>query len=764
MTTPPLAPSPSAQHLQPQSLRLQVLGLLLALFVPLGVSALVLIPGVMNARFAQIERAQLQQAAEIAAANLKAEEDRVGLFVLNFSLWTETFEFAAGRNPEYLAANLVPGTFKGGRVDYWGIQAPDGRVLSAATLRGEQVVPATGVLRALFAQLPQPLPPEGRSGVVALEGRPVAVAARVITRDDGQGRGGVMLLARELTPGVLSALMYDQRAFGARLSPGPPARVTYRFGADQSLARAPLAAPSGPPQLALEVRQTRAVSQAGEVTTQQLRLAVILASLLTGTGLLWFLNRRVLNVVEGYKRDVQQIARNPVHRLDGRDRTELGLLAGTINDLLDHLQAREAQLRTRAQQDELTGAYTLAGLLEELGDQTVCGALVVEVPRLQEWTGLYGEHFVDTLIAALAARLRAAGPQQLCARLSTSTLALVTRAPQGLEPAALLAQLEQPFRLTEGEVMVKLTAGSAGAPGGLPAQTLLRHAGIALQHALDHHEPLGLFTETLLRRSQEAHLLETLLPGAAARGELFLAYQPVMAVQSGAWVSVEALLRWTHPVHGPVSPATFVPIAERSGQIYALGDWALRAAVREVLQARAVWPQARVNVNVSPVQLLTPDFAAQVMAVLDTLQAPADLLTLEVTESTVMQNVSLACTHLRQLREAGVRVALDDFGSGHSSLGVLTELPLDVVKLDRSFLRASLGGTQRAALLHGSIRLASDLGLAVVAEGVEDEAMLQRLRDLGCTYAQGYHIARPQALATLLAQRPGASLGRPSEV
>ncbi|MFC6663417.1 putative bifunctional diguanylate cyclase/phosphodiesterase [Deinococcus multiflagellatus] len=510
------------------------------------------------------------------------------------------------------------------------------------------------------------------------------------------------------------------------------------------------------------MRQTRAVSQAGAATTQQLRLAVILAGLLTGAGLLWFLNRRVLRVLEGYKRDVQRIAQDPAHRLDSRDRTELGLLAGTINDLLDHLQTREAQLRQRAQHDELTGAYTLAGLLERLdGDQTVRSALVVEVPRLQEWTGLYGEHFVDTLIAALAARMRAAGPPHLNARLSTSTLALVTRAPGQLDPAALLEQLEQPFRLSEGEVMVKFTAGYAEAPEGLSAQILLRHAGIALQHALDHHEHLGLFTETLLRRSQEAHLLETQLPGAAARGELFVAYQPVIEVNTGAWVTLEALLRWTHPVFGPVSPATFVPIAERSGQIYALGDWVLRAAVREVLQARALWPQARVNVNVSPAQLLMPDFAARVLAALDALQAPAELLTVEVTESTVMQNVSLACTHLRRLREAGVRVALDDFGSGHSSLGVLTELPLDVVKLDRSFLRATLTGSRQAALLHGAIRLATDLGLRVVAEGVEDQAMLERLRELQCTYAQGYHIARPQPLATLLALRPpGAEIQR----
>ncbi|MBZ9749828.1 EAL domain-containing protein [Deinococcus sp. HMF7604] len=746
-----------------RSLRIQVLGLLALLFVPAALASLVLVPNVVSARFEAIEREQLRQATQIASANLQAEGRRVGLFVLNFSLWSETFDFAAGRNPEYLAANLVPGTFKGGRVDYWGIQDAAGRLRSAATFERERVVPATALVTALFGQLPRPLPAEGAEGVAQLGGRAYVVAARPITRDDGSGNGGAMLLARELTPAVLSGLMYGETAFRVRLTAQPPASPQLRLEAAEGVALSALPAPKGPAQLALQVAVSRAVSQAGQATIAYLRLVTILTALLLAAGLLLFLNRRVLGVLEGYGRDTQRIAGDPTHRLASHDRTELGLLAGTINELLDHLQTREAQLRARAHHDDLTGALTPAGLLEELGEVPHARCiLLVEVMRLQELSGLYGDGFVDTLLAALADRMRAAGPQYLVARLSTTTLALVSRGPSDFKPAALLARLAQPFPVQDGEVSVNFTAGYAEAPDALPAPALLRHANIALQHALDVHEPLGLFTDELLRRSQEAHQLEMQLAGAATRGELSVVYQPVAEVATGRWSAMEALLRWTHPTLGPVSPATFIPLAERSGQIYALGDWALRAAVQEVQAVRAQWPQVRVNVNVSPVQLLMPDFAAHVLSTLDDLKAPADILTVEVTESTVMQNLDLACVHLARLRSAGIRVALDDFGSGHSSLSLLSELPLDTVKLDRSFLRATAENAGRQALLRSTVGLARDLGLQVVAEGVEDQAMLDWLGSLSCDYVQGYYIARPQPLATLLPQRPGAARQHPT--
>lgn len=220
-------------------------------------------------------------------------------------------------------------------------------------------------------------------------------------------------------------------------------------------------------------------------------------------------------------------------------------------------------------------------------------------------------------------------------------------------------------------------------------------------------------------------------------------------------------MRWHHPTLGHVPPSTFIPIAARAGLIARLGDWALRRALLDV-QAAQRFGNVRVNVNVSPIQLLSPDFAARVLNTLAELGTSPDLLTLEVTESTVMQNVTLACQHLEQLRQAGVHVALDDFGSGHSSLALLADLPLDTVKLDRSFLRETTRGDRnstRWALLGNTIRLARDLRLYTVAGGVEDEAMLSLLRDLRCDAAQKDHIDTPDRLKDV--SRPPNSFVRP---
>ena len=738
-----------------QSLRLQVLMLLGLLALPTLVVMLVVIPALMDRRFRQIEREQVQQYSQFAREDLETEERRVSLFTLNFSQWTSTFEFTAGRNPAFQTDAFGTSTFMGGGVDYGGITGPGGQLLSALRFEGDRVVPAQRTVRAMLAQLPVLLPRDGVRGFVLVGSQAYLMAARSITRDDGSGRGGVMLFARLLTQPALSDLMHPSGTYSAQLTALPAdGGTSLLFLPREVVGVTPLAAPSGSPQLGLQLTIPRAVHLAGQDALWQLRLVLLLVTVAASLAFMAFLNLRVLRVLTRYVADTQRVARDPTHRLEGSNRTELGVLARTINDLLDHLQGREDQLRERTLRDELTGAYSRAGLTELLRDDaTVRSALLVEVPRLQELSGLYGTAFVDRLTRELADRLGSADREKIVGRISSNGLALITRAPDQIDPEQTLADLEAPFALREGEVTLKLVAGYSQSAYPVPFSALLRQANLALQHAIDQREHLGVFDETMLRRSQYGHTLETQLQGAAQRQELSLMYQPISDVDSGRWVAVEALLRWQHPLLGAVPPGTFIPVAERSGQIYQLGDWALQTALRETQAARALWPEAHVNVNVSPVQLLMPDYAERVLQTLTDLHVSPKLLTVEVTESTVMQDVELACRHLCLLREAGVRVALDDFGSGHSSLSLLTDLPLDTVKLDRSFLREGAPETARGALLRNTIRLARDLQLSTVAEGVEDEAMLALLRDLGCDYAQGYHISRPDHLEDLLAMR-----------
>ncbi|OWL93301.1 hypothetical protein CBQ26_20355 [Deinococcus indicus] len=744
----------SDRHGPGQSLRLQVLILLGILTLPTLLVLLVVIPALMDRRFQQIEREQVQQYSQIAREDLETEERRVSLFTLNFSQWTSTFDFAAGRNPQFRTDAFGTSTFLGGGVDYGGITAPDGQLVAALRLAEDRVVPAERTVRALLSQLPASLPDDGVQGAVLIGGQAFLVAARSITRDDGSGRGGVMLFARALTQEALSGLMHSAGSYSAQLVALPAGGGgDLLFRPREVIGTAPLSALSGPPQLGLQLTIPRAVHLAGQSTLWQLRAVILLVTAAALLAFMAFLNLRVLRVLTRYVLDTQRIARDPAHRLESSNRTELGVLARTINDLLDHLQGREAQLRERTFRDELTGAYSRAGLAELLrDDMSVRGALLIEVPRLQELSGLYGSAFVDRLIRELASRL-GQDEGHVVGRVSSNGLALITRTAGQIDPVQVITKLEEPFALREGEVTLKLVGGYSQSAYPVPFSALLRQASLALQHALDQHEHLGVFDEAMLRRSQYGHTLETQLQGAAQRQELALVYQPVSDLITGQWVAVEALLRWQHPTLGAVPPGTFIPVAERSGQIYQLGDWALQQALREVQGARALWPHAHVNVNVSPVQLLMPDYAERVLQTLEDLQVDSQVLTVEVTESTIMQNVELVCRHLRKLRQAGVKVALDDFGSGHSSLSLLTELPLDIVKLDRSFLREGAQETARGALLRNTIRLARDLQLSTVAEGVEEESMLSLLRDLGCDYAQGYYISRPEHLDDLLAMR-----------
>ncbi|MFI6072303.1 putative bifunctional diguanylate cyclase/phosphodiesterase [Actinoplanes sp. NPDC051343] len=343
----------------------------------------------------------------------------------------------------------------------------------------------------------------------------------------------------------------------------------------------------------------------------------------------------------------------------------------------------------------------------------------------------------DTLLVAVAQRLTSAiGPGDTVARLGGDefVVILATDSPSAAAER-MIAALAEPV----GDLLVRASIGLAAASPDDAPEDLLRRADIAMYAAKNGGGSNYLvFEPSMAVAVADTAALGAQLHRAITDGQLFLEYQPIVELGDGHLRGVEALVRWQHPTRGVVPPADFIPAAERTGLIVPLGDWVLREACRQL----AAWPADSLilNVNITAHQLSDHGFVGRVAATLaDTGIAPTRL-TLEITESTAVE-LGDAVTNLAELRRMGIRIALDDFGTGRSTLTMLHELPVDQLKLDRSFTQDT-GGT-RATMPAAVIALARAVDLDIVAEGIETEEQARRLSALGYRYAQGYHFARP---------------------
>nr|WP_269839945.1 bifunctional diguanylate cyclase/phosphodiesterase [Paucibacter sp. M5-1]MCZ7882499.1 bifunctional diguanylate cyclase/phosphodiesterase [Paucibacter sp. M5-1] len=408
--------------------------------------------------------------------------------------------------------------------------------------------------------------------------------------------------------------------------------------------------------------------------------------------------------------------------------------------------------------DELTQLLTRRGLLEQ-ADWPQPRPAVLTLIALDSFRAIndsVGHATGDRLLQVMAQRLRAQLPGPLLlARIGGDEFAVLHLGVQQAEQQAavlgaqVLALFALPFTSGEDEVLMSASVGAVG--GLLPGEALgdwLRNASIALGEAKRRGRGHCVVYElAMMEQSVQKARLATELRHALEKQELRVYYQPVVELASGAVHGVEALLRWQSPERGLVSPGVFIPVAEESDLILALGDWVLRQAMRDIagLLPRLA-SDFELHVNVSVRQLIQSDFAITLEQALRDNGLPARHLTLEITESLLIGQDSVTEERLRQIRALGVKIAIDDFGTGYSSLAYLQRLPFDCLKIDQSFIRNLSKSAQDMAIVTAVLRMAEGLGVTAVAEGVETEAEAMRLRELGCTLAQGYLFGRPTKL------------------
>ncbi|SNT06546.1 diguanylate cyclase (GGDEF) domain-containing protein [Geodermatophilus pulveris] len=423
-----------------------------------------------------------------------------------------------------------------------------------------------------------------------------------------------------------------------------------------------------------------------------------------------------------------------------------------------NLRASHRRLRAASLTDELTGLPNRRLLTDRLDRALAFGTrkgltsavLLIDLDRFKEVNDTLGHDYGDDLLRSVAARLTAAfRTSDTVARLGGDEFAVllpeVADQPAAIEQAErCLALLREPFVVQGFNLGVDASIGVALCPHhGCAADEVMRAADVAMYEAKADRRGVLVYERSLDGHSPSRLALLGELRQALQDDQLVLYYQPKVDVTLGRVTGAEALVRWQHPERGLVPPGDFIPVAEGSGLILPLTMYTLEAAVAQAKAWLDAGQAIQVAVNLSPRCLVEPTIPDQVRQLLHRHGLPARLLRLELTESTVMADPERALGALMELRNLGVAISIDDFGTGYSSMSYLKRLPVDELKIDRSFVMDMLAEGHDAVLVRSSIDLGHNLGLAVVAEGVEDEETLTALRALGCDVVQGYHLARP---------------------
>jgi diguanylate cyclase (GGDEF)-like protein len=411
----------------------------------------------------------------------------------------------------------------------------------------------------------------------------------------------------------------------------------------------------------------------------------------------------------------------------------------------------------------------LQGRLLETHDNRAVAAYL-DVDRFKDVNDTLGHHAGDQLIKLVARRLmECLRPNDFLARFGGDEFVILC-APAGAETSSALADrvsqaFALPFAINGQNIRVTASVGIAVAPdNGVTADELMRHADIALYEAKDRgRDRAVLFSDEMARQVERRRAIELDLQAAIHTDMLCLNYQPIVSSHSGEIVGVEALLRWRHPVHGDMSPADFIPIAENAGLLPSLGEWVLSHAMADCRR----WPHLEVSVNLSPVQFRHVDLETTLRKLIAEYGVEPSRFVLEITEGVLLEATEHTNLTLDALRSLGFRTALDDFGTGYSSLAYLCNFKFDKIKIDRSFVRRISRVDISRTIVQSVVSIGRGLGMDIVAEGVETEFEAMMMTKLGCTELQGYYFSTPidadqmiELLGSFQLKRPALLLTR----
>ncbi|HUR80418.1 MAG TPA: EAL domain-containing protein [Thermoanaerobaculia bacterium] len=431
---------------------------------------------------------------------------------------------------------------------------------------------------------------------------------------------------------------------------------------------------------------------------------------------------------------------------------ELGQLAGAFNSMQSAIAAREEQIMFQATHDSLTGLPNRKLFLDRMAaaiaaakrTRGTAGMVMMDVDRFKEINDTLGHQFGDQLLIEIGRRLTQTFPNGTIARLGGDEFAVLIDHERDVTERV-EAAFEQPVVLGDVSIDVNASLGIATYPEHADdAGTLLRRADVAMYDAKRNQSGVAVYDLGRDEHSVRRLSLMTDLRQAIARDELELYFQPKVDVRTEQVLHAEALVRWNHTAHGVMRPDEFIPLAEQSGRIGLITKWVIRKAIAQCAAWRADGLDLTVAVNLSALDLFDSELPTFISGLLSEAGLPPEKLLLEITESAIMKDAAYAQKVLRDLKRRGMCLAIDDFGTGYSSLAHLKRLPVDELKIDKSFvLNLSEKASDDLVIVRSTIELGHNMGLTVIAEGVESAEAWRVLKDLGCDMAQGYFMSAP---------------------
>lgn len=802
---------------------------------------------VLMSGFNELEERRVHAEVGRARDVLRAAVDELEAQAADWSIWDDSYDFARGRNPQYVKKNLSADMFKRLRVDFIAYTDQAGKIIYGAAYdpaaQASVSLPAP-IINQLQGQpeLSKPGASPGTAGFTMLGGAPAIIAVRPILTSEGRGpAAGMLIMARRLDEPEIEryAKQLHTRLNLRPLSAATRPSQAVQLRNDQEITGSVvLADVFGAPGMELRIVMARDIYHQGRKTARYFLLWLITIGVLflvmiclmlrrlthseaqqrevemryqavvqqSGEGIVLverdskriFDSNAAFNALLGYRAEEirvlglkallaeQHTADDMLHRLlhkgpgttvDCRFRRKDRSLVDTevtgnvvsysgkeviclgVRDLRER-KRDQARIRYLAQFDELTNLPNRTLLRDHLQnaidearrDHRHVAVLILDLDRFKLVNESLGQHTGDALLQAATRRLKGGVRNtDLVARQGGDEFVIITtdlHDPEDCKSTAerVHAALATPFVIEDHELHVTTSIGVAVFPqDGEDVETLIKNADAAMYQAKKSGgNGFKRYATGMSEAGQERLTLEAALRRALEREEFSLVYQPQVDLATGAVFGAEALLRWQHPKLGNISPLKFIPLAEEIGLIVPIGEWVLRTACEQVREwGSAGLPAVRMGVNLSARQLSHPGLTKLVFATLQENGLDNERLDLEITESMLLSNMHENVRVLRELKESGVSISVDDFGTGYSSLSYLRELPINTVKIDRSFVQDIASLTSEAPLVKVILALAQNLKLEVLAEGVETADQAQFLRQHGCRAVQGFHFSKP---------------------